>query len=134
MLAHDCASSACWHYGNKEAFVLRARQFIKKGDEITISYVGDDDLYKSTNGNRYYECFMLINCSFHVLLIRMLSVRQDKLAGWLFKCVCSRCASKTDLSRGFRCPSCGAGVVFFKTDREPQTNSVGTTTASPCSL
>lgn len=51
MLAHDCASSACWHYGDKESFVLRARQFIKKGDEITISYVGDDDLFKSTNGN-----------------------------------------------------------------------------------
>lgn len=50
MLAHDCAASACWHYGEKEAFVLRARQYIKKGDEITISYVGDDDLFKSTSG------------------------------------------------------------------------------------
>lgn len=49
MLAHDCAASACWHYGEMDAFVLRARQYIKKGDEITISYVGDDDLFKSTN-------------------------------------------------------------------------------------
>ncbi|XP_055388444.1 uncharacterized protein LOC129617011 [Condylostylus longicornis] len=57
MLAHDCLASACWHYGENDAFVLRARHHIKQGQEITISYVGDDDLYKSTNNDiaKYLE-------------------------------------------------------------------------------
>lgn len=53
MLAHDCAATACWHYGDQDAFVLRARQLIRKGEEITISYVGDEDLFKSTNSTSF---------------------------------------------------------------------------------
>lgn len=54
MVAHDCAASACWHYAEGNAFVLRARRFLKKGAEITISYIGDDDLFKSTHGKTFY--------------------------------------------------------------------------------
>ncbi|ETW56340.1 hypothetical protein PFUGPA_01669, partial [Plasmodium falciparum Palo Alto/Uganda] len=49
MLAHSCISTACWHYGENDSFVLRARINLNPGDEITISYLGDDDLYKSSN-------------------------------------------------------------------------------------
>lgn len=49
MIAHDCSATATWHYGDDDAFVLRARQFIPAGDEITISYIGDDDLFKATH-------------------------------------------------------------------------------------
>lgn len=64
MLAHDCAATACWHYAEEDAFVLRARLYIKKGQEITISYVGDDDLFKSTNGTCPIDIATTINtCS-----------------------------------------------------------------------
>lgn len=69
------------------------------------------------------------HCSCHLHL-----VRQDKLAGWLFKCSCRRCISEVDLSRGFRCPGCGAGVVFFKTDKDPNSSDPGVTTSSVCKL
>eukprot|EP00923_Selenidium_pygospionis_P020981 GHVN01036200.1.p1 GENE.GHVN01036200.1~~GHVN01036200.1.p1 ORF type:complete len:556 (-),score=132.48 GHVN01036200.1:555-2222(-) len=104
MMAHDCNSSACWHYGEGDAFVLRARQFISEGDELTISYIGDEDLFKST------------------------PIRREKLSGWQFICHCSRCDSETDVARGFRCPECGSGTCFLNTDEE------GVTTSSDCSV
>eukprot|EP01068_Selenidium_serpulae_P017625 Selendium_serpulae@DN6391_c0_g1_i1.p1 len=104
MMAHNCNSSACWHYGEGDTFVLRARQFIAEGEELTISYIGDDDLFKST------------------------PTRRDKLAGWQFTCHCPRCDADLDLTRGFRCPDCGSGTTFFRTDEE------NNTTCNPCSV
>jgi hypothetical protein len=49
MCAHSCDPSCCWSYGNEDAFVLRARIALKSGDEITISYLQDEDLLKSTS-------------------------------------------------------------------------------------
>ncbi|KAL8437412.1 hypothetical protein ACSSS7_001007 [Eimeria intestinalis] len=69
MMAHSCKATACWHYGEDDAFVLRARVALQEGDEITISYIGDDELFKSTN------------------------VRREKVQGWLFTCQCARCAT-----------------------------------------
>ncbi|KAL8446569.1 hypothetical protein Emed_005023 [Eimeria media] len=69
MMAHSCKATACWHYGEDDAFVLRARVALQEGDEITISYIGDDELFKSTN------------------------VRREKVQGWLFTCQCVRCAT-----------------------------------------
>lgn len=94
MMAHSCRATACWHYGEDDAFVLRARVALKRGDEITISYIGDDELFKSTN------------------------IRRDKVQGWLFTCQCVRCADPVDPARGFRCPTCGNGSMFFKTEDE----------------
>lgn len=111
MIAHDCSATATWHYGDDDAFVLRARQFIPQGDEITISYIGDDDLLKATH------------------------IRQEKLSSWLFTCQCSRCQDSCDGARGFRCPCCGAGTTFFRTEKAPDdTIAEGTTSATPCTL
>ncbi|ETW60984.1 hypothetical protein PFMC_03214 [Plasmodium falciparum CAMP/Malaysia] len=92
MLAHSCISTACWHYGENDSFVLRARINLNPGDEITISYLGDDDLYKSSN------------------------IRREKLTNWLFVCMCSRCTHPVDNCRGFRCSSCGIGTFFIKSE------------------
>ncbi|GAW80922.1 SET domain protein [Plasmodium gonderi] len=92
MLAHSCNSTACWHYGNDDSFVLRARVKLTVGDELTISYLGDDDLYKSCN------------------------IRREKLTNWLFVCMCSRCTNPIDYSRGFKCSTCGIGTFFIKSE------------------
>lgn len=94
MMAHSCRATACWHYGEGDAFVLRARVSLQRGDEITISYIGDEELFKSTN------------------------VRREKVQGWLFTCQCPRCSNPRDPARGFRCPTCGTGTMYFKTDDE----------------
>ncbi|EUD65608.1 hypothetical protein C922_04114 [Plasmodium inui San Antonio 1] len=92
MLAHSCNSTACWHYGSDDSFVLRARVKLSVGDELTISYLGDDDLYKSSN------------------------IRREKLINWLFVCMCSRCTNPIDKSRGFKCSTCGIGTFFIKSE------------------
>ncbi|CRG96202.1 SET domain protein, putative [Plasmodium gallinaceum] len=92
MLAHSCNSTACWHYGENDSFVLRARIKLNAGDELTISYLGDDDLYKSSN------------------------IRREKLTNWLFVCMCSRCTNPIDNSRGFKCSTCGIGTFYIKND------------------
>ncbi|GAB66428.1 hypothetical protein PCYB_092140 [Plasmodium cynomolgi strain B] len=92
MLAHSCNSTACWHYGSNDSFVLRARVKLAVGDELTISYLGDDDLYKSSN------------------------IRREKLTNWLFVCMCSRCTNPIDKSRGFKCSMCGVGTFFIKSE------------------
>ena len=49
MMSHSCNATACWHYADNNTFVLRSRVFLKPGDEISISYIGDDVLIKSTH-------------------------------------------------------------------------------------
>jgi len=88
MCAHSCDPSCCWSYGDDDAFVLRARVALNKGDELTISYLQDEDLLKST------------------------SVRQQKLQNWRFTCQCKRCALDVDTGRGFRCRRCRIGILY----------------------
>jgi len=88
MCAHSCDPSCCWSYGDDDAFVLRARVALNRGDELTISYLQDEDLLKST------------------------SVRQQKLQNWRFLCLCPRCRLTTDVGRGFRCRRCRVGITF----------------------
>ena len=96
MMAHSCGSSGVWHFGSEDSFCLRARVALNQGDEITISYLGDEDLLKS------------------------IPVRRTKTNGWLFSCICVRCDdSLTDFSRGFRCPTCASGTVFFSSNDDP---------------
>ncbi|SCM20861.1 SET domain protein, putative [Plasmodium chabaudi adami] len=97
MLAHSCNSTACWHYGENDSFVLRARVKLNVGDELTISYLGDDDLYKSSN------------------------IRREKLTNWLFVCMCNRCSNPVDYSRGFKCATCGIGTFFIKSEYDSET-------------
>lgn len=98
MMAHSCGSTGVWHFGSNDSFCLRARVALNQGDEITISYLSDDDLFKST------------------------SVRRQKSQGWLFSCNCVRCTSSDscsiDYSRGFRCPTCTVGTVFVSPQDE----------------
>eukprot|EP01053_Blabericola_migrator_P013239 Blabericola_migrator_1__13238@NODE_91_length_14555_cov_140_209277_g81_i0_p2_GENE_NODE_91_length_14555_cov_140_209277_g81_i0NODE_91_length_14555_cov_140_209277_g81_i0_p2_ORF_typecomplete_len479_score73_37SET/PF00856_28/2_4e10SET/PF00856_28/3_7e03NOB1_Zn_bind/PF08772_11/1_4_NODE_91_length_14555_cov_140_209277_g81_i040445480 len=111
-MAHSCNSSATWHYGSNDAFVLRARQHLAPGDEITISYIGDEDLLKPTH------------------------TRRERLSSWQFTCRCDRCSDPVDLCRGFRCPDCGTGTIYMKTD--VVTNADGdedyVTSAQPCTV
>lgn len=52
MAAHGCDPTCCWTYGDEESFVLRARVTLQPGAELTISYLQDEDLLKSTNVRR----------------------------------------------------------------------------------
>ncbi|KAF8820658.1 apical complex lysine methyltransferase [Cardiosporidium cionae] len=90
MMAHSCLSTACWHFGADDAFILRARVNLAADEELTISYIGDEDLFKSTD------------------------VRREKLSGWLFCCACKLCEAPVDVARGFRCSTCLIGTVFLK--------------------
>ncbi|SCQ12636.1 SET domain protein,putative [Plasmodium sp.] len=122
MLAHSCISTACWHYGENDSFVLRARIKLNPGDEITISYLGDDDLYKSSNSRNLNQekkkkkkekiNLYLFDISFSFIII----VRREKLTNWLFVCMCSRCTHPVDNCRGFRCSTCGIGTFFIKSE------------------
>jgi hypothetical protein len=88
MCAHSCDPSCCWSYGDEDAFVLRARVALKAVDELTISYLQDEDLLKST------------------------AVRQSKLQNWRFLCGCPRCRDPIDVGRGFRCRTCRVGLLY----------------------
>jgi len=91
MCAHSCDPSCCWSYGDDDAFVLRSRVALGRGDELTISYLQDDDLLKST------------------------AVRQQKLQNWRFTCACERCKLRVDLGRGVRCRRCRIGILYAST-------------------
>jgi len=88
MCAHSCDPSCCWSYGDDDAFVLRARVALNRDDELTISYLQDEDLLKST------------------------AVRQQKLQNWRFTCQCPRCRLRVDAGRGFRCRRCRIGILY----------------------
>jgi len=102
MCAHSCDPTCCWSYGDEDAFVLRSRISLAKGDELTISYLQDEDLLKST------------------------AVRQTKLQNWRFTCMCPRCALKVDLGRGFRCQRCRLGILY------PQVSATSFETCRVC--
>lgn len=102
-LAHSCDPSCCWVIGDDGAILLRARISLSKDDELTHSYLPDKDLLKGT------------------------SIRQQKLENWGFACACDRCALRTDIGRGFRCPQCRIGICYVLT--RPSGN-----TLAPCSI
>ncbi|CAD7929953.1 unnamed protein product [Amoebophrya sp. A25] len=95
MCAHSCDPNCCWTYGEGDSFVLRARRFVAAGEEITISYLQDDDLLKSTD------------------------VRRKKLENWKFSCKCDRCEEAIDSCRGFRCLQCRTGGHLVYANADP---------------
>lgn len=94
MMAHSCGASGVWHFGGSDSFCLRARVALRPGDEISISYLADEDLFKS------------------------IPIRREKTLGWIFSCACDRCSSthSVDYARGFRCPTCVIGSVYVSAD------------------
>lgn len=92
MCAHSCDPSCCWSFGDDDAFVLRARRALGPREELTISYLQDDDLLKS------------------------IAVRRQKLNNWKFTCACERCIEIIDYARGFRCGKCKTGSCYYTTE------------------
>jgi len=96
MLSHSCAPNAAWHLDEANSFHLHARARIREGEEITIPYLGVDDLCLPTPDRR-----------------EILSATKD------FVCSCERCETALDDTRIFRCPRCGheaAGAVSAAAD------------------
>lgn len=81
--SHDCNPNANW-VADDAGLTLRARHFIPAGQEVTISYLSDEELFESTSQRRM-----------------RLKISKD------FHCCCQRCAELWDRSRGVRC-QCGS--------------------------
>lgn len=96
-LSHNCRPNCMWHYEHDD-FVLRAREDIAAGDEITVSYLAEESLLESTEGRRAQ-----LEATKH------------------FTCHCQTCEAPLDASRGFRCLRCKDGEIFLCTDDDPAT-------------
>eukprot|EP00929_Paragymnodinium_shiwhaense_P060444 TRINITY_DN30186_c0_g3_i4.p1 TRINITY_DN30186_c0_g3~~TRINITY_DN30186_c0_g3_i4.p1 ORF type:complete len:284 (+),score=44.68 TRINITY_DN30186_c0_g3_i4:134-985(+) len=92
-----------WHYDG-DNFVLRAREKVEAGAEITVSYLSEEALLESTVSRRAH-----LEATKH------------------FTCCCERCSLSLDGVRGFTCPSCHNGQVFLdiSEDMEPAPASQG---------
>mmetsp|Transcript_130121 Transcript_130121/g.376451 ORF Transcript_130121/g.376451 Transcript_130121/m.376451 type:complete len:499 (+) Transcript_130121:63-1559(+) len=86
-LSHSCRPNSMWHYDG-DNFVLRARQDIPAGTEVTVSYLSEETLLESTARRR-----------------------SRLMASKHFLCCCSTCMDRIDKVRGFCCPSCRHGEV-----------------------
>jgi len=103
-VSHSCGANAVWNEGDDGAHILRARQNIAAGDEVTISYLEE-----------------------HVLL--QSAQTRKRILQWskLFECACQRCAPPrgadgpaklgADGCRGFHCKKCKRCGVFHRLDR-----------------
>eukprot|EP00434_Breviolum_minutum_P017544 symbB.v1.2.015484.t1/scaffold1083.1/size139395/3 len=80
--SHDCNPNATW-VADDAGLTLRARRHIAVGEEVTISYLSDEELFESTSQRRM-----------------RLKISKD------FDCSCPRCCELWDRSRGVRC-QCG---------------------------
>ncbi|KAK2195787.1 bifunctional Tetratricopeptide-like helical domain superfamily/SET domain superfamily/SET domain [Babesia duncani] len=104
-MAHSCDASCSWHHYGDDCFILRARRKLYPGDEITISYLGESDLFAPTFR------------------------RRDLLNNWCFTCSCERCGIPKDDARGFLCKCCHAGCVIMVQD-----DLLFNVVAHPCTL
>eukprot|EP01068_Selenidium_serpulae_P012689 Selendium_serpulae@DN5863_c0_g3_i3.p1 len=106
--SHSCIPNAIWHITDDEQFVLKARRIIRKGEEICLSYLSEEALFEPT------------------------SLRQKNFESTKgFQCTCPRCLAEVDPSRGFRCPSCVKGTVFFAPSTRAKTKKNATFKAVP---
>lgn len=99
-VSHSCRANAIWTEADDGAHVLRARQDIAAGDEITISYLDE-----------------------HVLLHSAAERKRVLKETKLFECTCVRCSAPNsageesvgaDMCRGFNCKKCGECAVFHR--------------------
>merc|ERR1712216_908704 len=88
-MSHSCLPNAFWHYGDRDIYVLRARQDIAPGDEVCVSYLDET-----------------------ILLGHAIERRWDLWESKQFWCTCERCVKGTDFSRGLTCPTCSSATVF----------------------
>jgi len=93
-VSHSCRPNATWYETAGAVHVLRARQDIRVGEEICISYLSEEGLLACTD-------------------VRRRTLKKTKL----FVCTCERCDASQDLCRGFRCPFCTECAVFFPLSR-----------------
>lgn len=102
-MSHSCLPNAVWHYEEQDDdFVLRARSDIGVDDEITVSYLSEDQLLEAVHARR-----------------------KHLQASKSFLCECTRCTVSLDLSRGFwdasgeksifAAPASPAGELSFST-------------------
>ncbi|PHJ23478.1 histone lysine set [Cystoisospora suis] len=89
--SHSCLPNTLWFTDEKDRFVLRSRAHLKKGDEVTLSYLSEEDLMRPAKERR-----------------KVLLETKD------FFCACERCSATVDFSRGFRCPFCDAGCIYVE--------------------
>lgn len=96
-ISHSCGANAIWIEGDAALHMLRAREPISRGDEITISYLDES---------------VLLHCA----EARKKVLQETKH----FECTCHRCApapgvaGAVDPCRGFHCRHCGANGVFHR--------------------
>jgi len=83
-MSHSCYPNAVWHYV-EDNFVLRAREKIEADEEITVSYLGEENLLEAATFRR-----------------------KHLLDSKHFICDCLRCTADSDPCRGFRCPRCSS--------------------------
>eukprot|EP00434_Breviolum_minutum_P036583 symbB.v1.2.032416.t1/scaffold3872.1/size49016/2 len=83
MCSHDCSPNAFWSLDPTAILQLRAARAIRKGEEVTISYLSAGDL-----------------CLPSLERQKRLQVTKD------FLCSCERCSSVWDDARVFVCPRC----------------------------
>ena len=86
-MSHSCKPSCAWSFGQDDSFNLRSIRDLKAGEELTISYLSEEQLALPTES------------------------RRQLLKGWLFNCECERCSLSKDAQRLFKCPNCSIGEV-----------------------
>jgi len=113
-ISHSCGANAIWTEGDEGLHILRARQDINVGDEITISYLNEQELLYCAEA-------------------RIKSLKDTKQ----FTCTCERCAPPSnknsnnvsvpflDTCRGFTCKACGKCGIFYCLDKCQEANSKG---------
>jgi len=90
-LNHSCLPNALLGLGKGGAIEVRALRTIAPGDEVSISYIDEEELLGPTFD------------------------RQKALrARWQFKCACERC-SRPDVTRAFRCPKLSCSGLLYAT-------------------
>ncbi|KAL8427614.1 hypothetical protein Efla_005789 [Eimeria flavescens] len=91
--SHSCLPNALWSTDDDSNFLFFPRASIAAGDEVTLTYLAEDDMLRSVSHRR-----------------SLLDGAKD------FKCMCERCVAPVDFSRGFRCPRCRLGVIYVHAD------------------
>ncbi|KAL8275952.1 hypothetical protein Esti_000068 [Eimeria stiedai] len=91
--SHSCIPNALWCTDDDSSFLFFPRATITAGDEVTLTYLPEEDMLASTSRRR-----------------TLLEGAKD------FKCMCERCVAPVDFSRGFRCPRCRSGVIYAHAD------------------
>merc|ERR1711907_48618 len=89
MMSHSCFPNAIGKYDGSGNNVCRSRRDIKAGEEVSLSYVAEEDLVKPIPYRRW-----------------------DLWKNKHFWCDCERCSGARDFCRGFKCNNCDSGTIY----------------------